>query len=259
MAHNRPAITWYRGGSLLKSSRGLDCNTPVGGKRGKIRYFSEAARRRMIRFLCTIKRDAKCLFMTLTFPNDYPTVKEAKRILCVFERRLKRRWPEAAGIIKIEPQKRGAPHFHGLIWNISQAEYCDFLLWVIDNWYELAGQKDPNHKKFLQGLLPGSKLCVEPVKSWNGVMWYTAKYLAKTIEEFHGQFPGRFWWVINREKLPFAEMVEVPVSDRKALVTMRYMRRFAKIKSRNYPSLTISCRADHWAHKLEVDVPLTPL
>ncbi len=257
-AHNRPfspEMTYWRGGSLLISRRGVETQNITHGQRGKIVEFSKAARLRMMKFLGTIQRDQLPVFVTLTFPENFPSVAESKRVMKSFLRREKRAWPDLAGIIKIEPQLRGAAHFHLLVWNLVENKFYKYLLWVADNWHELAGQGDENHLKLLLGELEKSRPCVEKVRSWGGVMHYTSKYLAKTIEKFHGQYPGRFWWTFNREKIPWAEEVTVPVSREKAELAIRYMRRFSRVKSRNYSSLSVLCQADQWAKNL--DLPLS--
>ena len=37
---------------------------------------------------------------------------------------------------KLEPQERGAPHYHCLIWGVDEGELLDFVAYT---WYEIAG------------------------------------------------------------------------------------------------------------------------
>ena len=83
------------------------------------------------------------------------------------------------GIWKLEPQERGAPHYHCLIWGVDEEDLFDFVAYT---WYEIAGNNDRNHLKFHLGLLPNSKPCVSKVRSWRGVWAYASKYLGKTFE-----------------------------------------------------------------------------
>ena len=46
------------------------------------------------------------------------------------------------------------------------------------------------------------------------------------------------------------ELVNVEVTEEQAVQFIRYMRRFARIKPRDYKSLTIICHADVWINKL---------
>jgi hypothetical protein len=40
------------------------------------------------------------------------------------------------------------------------------------------------------------------------------------------------------------------VTQEKAVEFIRYMRRFARIRSRDYKSLTITCNPDFWVNRL---------
>lgn len=119
---------FYEGGSLVElvkpRAEGLG---PGGGKRGKVVAFSEKSRRRLMRALARTKADCLPVFMTLTYPDNFPgdpsTWKGHLRAWC---KRLKREHPEAAGFWKLElkPRLSGdnvgkvAPHFHLLLWNL---------------------------------------------------------------------------------------------------------------------------------------------
>ena len=206
-AHIRPRVSWRAGASLLQTSKGAVCPAVGGGKRSKISGFSVASRRRLMRTIGAIRRDADLpCFVTLTYPGEFPTVERAKRDLKVFLQRLARRWPGQAGYIwKLEPQQRGAPHYHLLVWGVPVLE---LFAWVVSVWYEIAGNGDPNHRAFHAGQLPGSRPCVERVRSFRGVWAYASKYLGKTFEvaEWGTQWTGRFWGIGGRESIPFGEL-----------------------------------------------------
>jgi len=61
---------------------------------------------------------------------------------------------------------------------------------------------------------------------------------------------GRWWGVFHRDNLPLGEVVNVEVTEEKAIEFIRYMRRFAHIRSRDYRTLTIICDADYWMNRL---------
>lgn len=67
---------------------------------------------------------------------------------------------------------------------------------------------------------------------------------------------GRWWGVFYRERLPLGELVNVEVSEAKAVEFIRYMRRYARLKSRDYKSLTVICNPDFWVGKLLHSPPL---
>ncbi len=141
------------------------------------------------------KEKNRAIFLTLTslavMPPDI-----AKVYLFSFLKRMLRRFPGASGIWRMDFQERGATHFHLIIFNVPFWDKRD----VQDSWGEIIGEARPFTR-------------IEMIKSWRGVMSYTAKYCARVgnsgfnnvtylTEGDNG--PGRFWGVFNRVKLPKA-------------------------------------------------------
>lgn len=249
-AHIRPQIIYYAGASLLKTTKGRKCEQSGGGKRGRIQGFSRQSRRRMMCTIGAIRRDAQLPnFMTLTYPERFPNVEEAKRDIKVFLQRLERKYPGAGYIWKLEPQKRGAPHYHLLVWGCKTD---NLLVWTVNTWFEIAGQGDIRHKLFHFGALMGSKPCVQKVNSFKGVWSYASKYIGKTFEvaEWGNQWTGRFWGIGSRNNIPFGDPCEIDLSAKQVIVLMRYQRRYAGMKGKDYNSLTIFCSADQWINRL---------
>lgn len=238
------------GASLLTVKRSQTGKKPEnqpreGAKRGGVGGFSRKSRTRLMRTLAAVRRDKLPAFVTLTFPASYPTAQRAKRDLDTFIKRLVRRFPDVAGVWKLEPQRRGAPHFHLLIWGTS---YPELLAFVPDAWYQVVGSSDPNHLKWHKGEL-GNKPCVQQVESQRGVFWYASKYMSKQVGQTFSSW-GRWWGVFHRGKLPLGQVVNVEVTEQKAVEFIRYMRRFGHIRSRNYRTLTIICNPDMWLNRL---------
>jgi hypothetical protein len=254
-----PQIEFYDGASIFKASRGGVVEQVGGGLRGDISGFSYASRRRLMVTIGKIKRDAELpLFVTLTYPNEYPAdPAEWKRHLDMFFKRLKRKFPNVGAIWKMEPQERGAAHYHLLAWGCPESEA---RLFVPAAWYEIAGGGDPNHYLWHIGALGnGNEHCVQPVRSFQGVMSYASKYLGKTFEVAGWENVGRFWGVVNRGKIPFGEKMVFEVTKAKSAVVMRYQRRFMRnSKTRGLKkkitakgkSMTIFCDASQWANRL---------
>lgn len=251
-AHIRPQVEYYRGASLFKVSKGVECEAVGGGQRGQVHGFSKQSRRRLMQTIAKVRKDADLpCFVTLTYPDRFPDVETAKRDLKVFQQRLNRKFDKAGSIWKLEPQERGAPHYHLLVWGVSWAKlFC----WTVDTWYEIAGQGDENHMKFHAGMLSGSKPCVQLVRSFKGVWSYASKYLGKTFEvaEWGSKWTGRFWGVSHPENIPFGEIRQVEIDYREAVQFQRFQRRFAHLKRAQKNSLTIFCDADHWADKIGI-------
>ena len=147
---------------------------------------------------------------------------------------------------RLEPQKRGAPHYHLLVWGLP-ARYAvglnKFKQWVSVNWYEVVASGDPKH------LLAGTR--VEKVKNREGVMFYAAKYLSKVdLEPWVGLDVGRFWGIYFRHNMPWGEYVEVVLTDHEALKLLRLMRKKIKLKGYAGRSLSIFTSADFWYQRL---------
>lgn len=245
---NQCTFTYRENSNFLSVARAFDRAQVGGGKRSAINGFSRNSRRRLMYKIAGIRRDAKLpCFMTLTYPAEFPTVARAKRDLKIFVQRFKYKYPNSSGIWKLEPQERGAPHFHGLDWGVGEAELLD---WVAYTWYEIAGNGDRNHLLFHLGLLHDTEPCVAQVRSWRGVWAYASKYLGKTFEVagWTAQWTGRFWGTWGA--LPEGQLHEGIISDRIALTSMRLQRKFAKMKKFSHVRVTTFCDADQWVAKL---------
>ena len=143
-----------------------------------------------------IRRDASALFVTLTYPDSWdldPT--RWKRDLDAFGKWLRRDFAGCSAIWKLEPQQRGAPHFHLLVWGIAFLHHQR----LARRWFEIVGSNDPRH------LAAGTR--VEAVRSRNGVMRYASKlYMGKDFEMPPGwEHVGRFWGIIGRADLPLSK------------------------------------------------------
>lgn len=192
-----------------------------GGKRGKA-SFSRASRRRLLYLLASLNRAALPwlpLFLTLTYPavwsenpNDWKSHAEA------LYKRLVRQFPacKVSIIWRLEPQERGAPHFHLFVFGVRFIDYK----WLARAWYEIVASGDVQH------LSAGTR--VERVKSWRGVMSYASKYVAKVPEagiEFGDV--GRWWGVKGKAYLPL-ELVTVSLNFRQFYWMRRVIRRYLR-------------------------------
>ena len=132
IAHNRPQVEPWR---FTVSPDGALCELKAPSvkitlarppaKRGKITGFSRGSRSRLLKTVGRLKQDKLPVFVTLTYPDDFPVTPERwRRDLATLWRRICRQWPEAAAIWKKEfkRRKRGvnagkvAPHYHKLLW-----------------------------------------------------------------------------------------------------------------------------------------------
>lgn len=166
----------------------------AGGKRGRIVRFSPASRRRLMTLMASIDRTAfkkKPLFITLTYPNEYPTdYKVYKADLARFFKTFRRRYPTIPIVWRLEYQERGAPHYHLMVFT---QEFIPWE-WVAKTWYKATQKRDP------ATLQAGTE--TRAIRSWAGVMHYASKYMAKCGSPPQDTLPGRLWGVVNRATLP---------------------------------------------------------
>lgn len=193
----RLSLTVARGGTLVEvRSSGWQTRVAPSVVRGDVTAFSPRSRRRCLRMMACIDRRDQTkppLFLTLTYPATWPGEPAVlKRDLQVFWQRLKRRFPWLAAIWRVELQKRGAPHYHLLLFGVSFLSAS----WVAKQWYDVVASGDPGH------LAAGSQ--VAACRSWAMAASYAAKYLAKLPEDADPVKIGRHWGVLGRANLPTA-------------------------------------------------------
>lgn len=236
----------YIGASFLKVSKPVSGEGGKGGgKRGQP-TFSKASRRRMLRELSKVRRDALPLFLGLTYPAEYPgKPTEWKRHLDNFWKRIVRRYPKAACIWKLEPQQRGAPHYHLLVWNVP---FADFFVWGRYAWHDVIGSNDPHH------IVHGFDL--QEIENVRKCFAYASKYIGKALETVDAEFwtnggVGRFWGVRGDIDSVQGVLAEVALTYPEAHKLLRLLRRAIHVKGRDYPSLTGVVDVNFWLSNMD--------
>jgi hypothetical protein len=197
-----------------------------------------------MQLLNSINRDEALLpyFVTLTYHNAWPEDRHGRKAhMDAFRKRLERAIGPFAAVWRLEFQRRGAPHYHLLIFLPPDALGGDRgqddhqrryeVLVKLRNrvafmWHEVAGYGSPEH--FSAGT------SVERVKSWRGVNSYAAKYMGK-LEQLQEGAPsvGRFWGVWRRGMLPITYTTH-SLTSQEALRVRRIFRNFSKIRQRSH-------------------------
>jgi hypothetical protein len=204
-----------------------------GGIRDRVRGFSRASRRNLLRRLASINRSAfkafkgRMIFVTLTYPKHYPKDPElCKRHLKALRKRLQREFGTFAAFWRVGIQKRGAWHFHLLLFvGPSFGTVGEVRRFISSSWYEVAGKVSEGH------LRAGAR--VEVVKRWKQVTSYVERYMAKPEVFPEGLRTGRIWGVWNEELFPVRwETVEVSLRD--AFRIRRIYRKLARRKGSGY-------------------------
>lgn len=184
---------------------------------GKIRSFSRRSRSRLNKKIATIRKSEIPCFVTLTYHEQYPTdFEEFKYHLHKLFANLHNKFPAFGAIWKLEFQKRGAPHYHLLVWGVSVEDLKGYIPVI---WNKIAGYESTEHLAWHNGELGhGNKHCVQEINSWNGVTSYAAKYFSKVDETLRS---GRIWGV--RGHVPFSKILEFRVSLEVALKFRQYL------------------------------------
>jgi hypothetical protein len=200
-----------------------------GGIRDKVKGFSRASRRNLLRRLASINRSAfrafkgRIIFVTLTYPHEFPEDPElCKRHLTALRKRLERRYKSFAAFWRLGVQKRGAWHVHLLLFvGPSFGPVGELRRFISCSWYEVTGKVSEGH------LHAGTR--VVAVQRWREVTSYVERYMAKPEEFPEGLQTGRIWGIWNEELLP-VRWETVQVSLRDAFRIRRIYRKLARKK-----------------------------
>jgi len=153
--------------------------------RGDVEGFSPGSRKRLFDWLNSIdwkrvEREGLPLFFTCTYGQSWPDGRECKEHLRRFYQRLVRLHPGIGCLWRMEPQERGAPHFHMMLFGVTfidkgtiQALWADSI--TREYW-------DQNRA---EARAPFTR--IESIRSVRGVKWYVGKYIAKAAKSTGSQ------------------------------------------------------------------------
>jgi hypothetical protein len=222
-----------------------------GGIRDRVKGFSRTSRTNLLRRLASINRTAfkgfrgRMIFVTLTYPRKYSEDPElCKRHLKALRKRLQREFEPFAAIWRLGIQKRGALHFHLLLFvGPSVGSVGELRRFISSAWYEVTGEVSEGH------LRTGTR--VEAVKRWKQATSYVERYMAKPEEFPEGLQTGRIWGIWNEELLP-VRWETVQVSLRDAFKIRRIYRKLARRKgSGSMCCITVFLRYENVVRLLE--------
>ncbi len=178
-------------------------------------------------------------FVTLTYHNTWPEDPRAwKEQLKSLKKRMERLYRGVTLIWRLEYQKRGAPHFHLLLWihDLEQLIPClgqsrkelahdrtnrlrNNISWM---WNEIADPTNPDH------LNAGTN--VSECKKLRHLNGYLSKYVAKVEQLAPGQgSPGKMWGKMHPDWLPISP-VEVSVEYFQFVPLRRILRKYSHQK-----------------------------
>jgi len=188
-------------------------------KRGPIKEFSDKSRKNFIKALLSLERSPVHM-VTLTYPDRYPGPQEAKNHLHHFAVRLMLTFPKAWFYWKLEPQRRGAPHFHLLGDFADDMPPAALRSWVSAVWFQVVGSKDLRH------LRAGTR--VDVIQGHRHLVRYLTKYVSKPQGHANWESPGRFWGKIGTSNIPVSQGVHFTLGRREVIQLRRLIRRWLK-------------------------------
>lgn len=217
-------------------------------KRGKVTGFSRRSRKRMIDTIAKIRPKGSILFLTLTYPDNFP-VGDPERWRSdreAIRKRILRRCDGWGFIWRTEIKERqsgalnegkDAPHWH----LIAFAPYQDdaraqaFMQALLtEHWHDIAGANDENHKEH------GADVRI--VRGRRGAYYYVSKYVAKCDQEEHEI--GRRWGVFGALDLT-PDGFKASVTVRELVHLKRLIRAWLKHRSRGYAKMMTRLSAGH--------------
>lgn len=224
------SIDFYAGGVKITAPANVDQPHKGGGERGKVKGWSEASRRRMREFLLTSKPvDGLTVYgVTLTVPGPPITPQEASHLFDHFTKNYLTR--NGCGMVwRIEVQKRGAVHWHGIISAPRALRVADFpaplradyalrcywsealkVLGKCDHDTEWQGRPVTLLNHF-RGDLPGADVHAFNVQMEGGEgAWlrYLQDHATKSKQEQIATGFGRHWGIVGRKCFESSRPIE---------------------------------------------------
>lgn len=190
---NNNAILVYNNSILINTTRqpSTPIRLPDDSKRGQIQEFSRKSRFRMLKLLSEIHLQSyqSSIFITLTYHNLFPThYSDLKYQLKKFLTALKRHYPSAAIVWRVELQKRGAPHFHLFLFSTKHLTSLDISKLkksIQQFWFSAINNVDEYMLKY--------SVDVKEITNHQQVFAYISKYIGKTINTPAESYIGRRW------------------------------------------------------------------
>lgn len=195
--------------------------TPPERESDDIQSFSRDSRRRLIKKILRLERSrlSDGSFLTLTYHEDWTLDREdLQQDLGAFLQAMRRQYPDSVYIWRIEFQKRGAPHFHLMIWRAGGREGHDLqelAAWVKETWTRISAQDSAAHAQH------GTD--TRRISSWREAMGYVSKYVADTGKEGEVDYSGRRWGA--SQSLPTAPVHRFHCSETAAHIIRRLCRK----------------------------------
>lgn len=201
---------------------------PCDWTRGDVDEFSHESRKRLLKkFACLQTFDLhNAKFLTLTYHHGYQAGPlRAREDLSTFLQYLRDTHPGIRYIWRLELQKRGAPHFHLIVffpYTQSLEDVNSFDQTVMHAWHRIADPTSGAHAKY------GCK--VENVSSRRKCFSYLSKYIAKEDQTSKSAYKGRRWG--HSRNMNFKPLEDIDVSHGVWVILRRMVRKLLKARGK---------------------------
>lgn len=189
---------------VAPSASGLDAEeetdadaTAEKKTRGRIKGFSHRSRKRACLVMSQWRPDLQVGLGTVTYPAEWPDASTVAKHRGSLIRALMKQWPQCKGMLRLEYQQRGAPHFHLVLDGFTGiSEVLAFREWLREKWCRIIGGK-----AWTQFDLASSQ---------DAAKYYLTKEVTKTIQGSEQwlaasgvSHEGRCWWLIRKREMRF--------------------------------------------------------
>jgi hypothetical protein len=203
-------------------------------KRGTISSFSWRSRNRLLDLVNSINQgeapSSRWRFVTLTYHKQDVTPRESKAHLQAFLKALDRCFGRVGVLWKVEPQKRGMPHYH-LLALLPASHVADLETereWFATTWVRITSGTPDQRQVHLRAE------AWQQMEDWEHVAGYAGKYVGKVVNvpnESAWAKAGRWWGKVNADMLPI-NVESCVFTEQESYRIQRLMRKAAKAKAR---------------------------
>jgi len=186
-------------------------------KRGLVSGLSSKSRLRLIRFLAQVSRPDEPVFVTLTYRDFTEESASWKRDLDAWCKRLCAHFPSCCAVWRLQFQRRGAPHYHLLIWLGDSGDREGLRDMFARWWLRIINQDTPENWRYGVDL--------EVVTDFRKCAFYISLYASSGEQDRTDILTGREWGCVRPGRLGLAPVVQTNLSVGGVLLLRRVLRR----------------------------------
>jgi len=207
-------------------------NSPPEREEFDIKTFSKKSRKHLFEIFNKLNysKYGIPLFLSATWHNDAPdTMREIKSTLKKFRQMLDRKFNSFHYIWKLEYQKRGAPHFHILLFPLNPDDIFyseENEKFIKDKWLQLKSCKCKHCKEYGMNVIS----CYTRKMS----VAYISKEIAKVEERYEEHDLGRIFGTSQKLKSEPIKKIKLNEDVWNKIIDIKLQEKFSTEDSKNY-------------------------